>query len=45
MAKVVTENFRVESTNEFVDSFANANGNNYYIMASSVSEDSFSELK
>ena len=40
MAKVVTENFRVESTNEFVDSFANANGNNYYIMASSVSEDS-----
>jgi hypothetical protein len=40
MAKVVTENFRVESTNEFVDSFADANGNNYYIMASSVNEDS-----
>lgn len=40
MAKVVTENFRVESTNEFVDSFADANGNNYYIMASSVDEDS-----
>ena len=40
MAKVVTENFRVESTNEFVDSFAAANGNNYYIMASSVDEDS-----
>ena len=39
MAKVVTENFRVESTNEFVDSFATANGNNYYIMASSMAED------
>lgn len=39
MAKVVTESFRIESTNEFVDSFADAAKNDYYIMASSHSAD------
>ncbi len=37
MAKVVTESFRVESTNDFVDSFSDAAKNDYYIMASSNS--------
>ena len=39
MAKVVTESFRIESTNEFVDSFADAAKNDYYIMASSQTGD------
>ena len=39
MAKVVTESFRVESTDEFVKSFADAAGNDYYIMGSSVTQD------
>ena len=39
MAKVVTESFRIESTNEFVDSFADAAKNDYYIMASSHTAD------
>jgi hypothetical protein len=40
MAKVVTENFRIESADEFVDSFKTSTGNSYYIMGSSVTRDS-----
>jgi len=36
MAKVVTESFRIESTNEFVNSFGLDAGNEYYIMGSSI---------
>lgn len=36
MAKVVTENFRLESANEFFDSFQQSTGNCYYIMGSSI---------
>lgn len=36
MAKVVTENFRIENANEFFTSFQQNTGNNYYIMGSSI---------
>lgn len=39
MAKVVTESFRVESTNDFVSSFDDLTNNDYYIMGSSYSPD------
>lgn len=39
MAKVVTESFRVESTNEFVSSFEDSTKNDYYIMGSSSTTD------
>ena len=38
MAKVVTENFRIETSNEFVKSFEDMASNDYYIMGSSYSK-------
>ena len=39
MAKIVTENFRIEATNDFIDSFNSNEGNHYYMMASTVAQE------